>query len=206
MAMIENEPAENPNPLPNWQNSIVHVIVVILGVMLIVLGLSTVPGSTLHLTRLPFRWIVPTIIAVLVLIGWRSRAKKSPSPPKPSPKQTGPQARPIPPRARHPAVGAVLLLLGLAWSAYLVHQVLTVKGSYNFSWYEERTIQDNVRLAAPFLVIALTYVIVGLGVVCRCRWTRVPALVLSALALAVLGLYALLFLFLKLTGACPFPI
>ena len=109
------------------------------------------------------------------------------------------------PRATHPAVGAFLLLLGLAWSAYLVHQILTVKGAYSYSFYEERTIQDNVRIAAPFLVLALTYVVVGLGGVCRWRWTRVPALVLSALALAVLGLYALLFLFLKLTGASPFP-
>ena len=101
------------------------------------------------------------------------------------------------PRATHPAVGALLLLLGLAWSAYLVHQILTVKGAYSYSFYEERTIQDNVRLAAPFLVLALTYVIVGLGVVCRWRWTRVPAMLLLALALVVLGGFALLFLFLK---------
>lgn len=204
--MIENEPAENPNPPPNRRKSIVGVIVAILGVLLIVLALNTVPGSTLHLPRLPLKWIVPAIIAVLLFIGWRSRAKKSPSPPNLSPKQTGPQARPIPPRATHPAVGVFLLLLGLAWSAYLVHQILTVKGAYTLSWYEERTIQDNIRLAAPFLAVALTCVIVGLGVVCRRPWTRVPALVLSALALAVLGLYALLFLFLKLTGACPFPV
>jgi hypothetical protein len=95
MPMIENEPAENPNPPPNRRKSIVHVIVVILGVLLIVLALSTVPGSTLHLPRLPFKWIVPAIIAVLLLIGWRSRAKKSPSPPKPSPKHTGRRVRPI---------------------------------------------------------------------------------------------------------------
>src|SRR5512136_2396591 len=95
MPMTENEPAENPNPPPNRRKSIVGVILVILGVALILLALSTVPGSTLHLPRLPLQWIVPAIIAVLLFIGWRSRAKTSPSPPNPSPKHTGPRARPI---------------------------------------------------------------------------------------------------------------
>jgi hypothetical protein len=91
--MIENEPTQNPNPPPNWRKSIVRVIAVILGAALIAFPLHSILCSVLNLPSLPFSWIVLAIIVLIVLVRWRSWAKKSPVLSSSSLHQTGPKRR-----------------------------------------------------------------------------------------------------------------
>ena len=178
MAMIENEPTQNPSPPPNWRKSIVRVLTVLLGVGLIVIALSTVPGSTLHLPLLPYRWIVLTIIAVIVLIGWRSRAKKSLSPPKPSPKHTGPRARPI--------CGVISLACAVAGVSCLI--AAYIAGNFTHSMATFTFLGFSFLLIVPTLVFA----IVGLALGERPKWPAVAGGVLGPLPVVILmsvGIY-----------------
>lgn len=91
--MNTNEPAEKSNKQPGPRQSIVRVIAVILGAVLIAFPLHSILCSVLNLPSLPFRWIVLAIIAIVVLVRWRSWAKKSPAPSLSSLHQPGPRRR-----------------------------------------------------------------------------------------------------------------
>lgn len=91
--MNTNEPAEKSNKQPGPRQSIVRVIAVILGAVLIAFPLHSIFCSVLNLPSLPFRWIVLAIIAIVVLVRWRSWAKKSPAPSLSSLHQPGPRRR-----------------------------------------------------------------------------------------------------------------
>lgn len=91
--MIENEPTQNPNPPPNWRKSIIRVVAVILGATLVAFPLHSILCSVLDLPSLPFSGIVLAILAIIVLLRWRSWAKKSPAVSISSPQPAGPRPR-----------------------------------------------------------------------------------------------------------------
>src|SRR5512135_2030631 len=91
--MNTNESTQNPDQQSGPRKSIARVIVMILGIGLIALPLYSILCSVLNLPSLPIGWIVLVIIAIIVLVRWRSWAKKSPAPSSASLQQTGPRPR-----------------------------------------------------------------------------------------------------------------